>query len=780
MTTFHVPALPADDGTPHLGMAGQARGGRTFVLGQRCIFLDGKPVLPVSGEFHFSRYPNEFWERELLKMKACGITMIATYVFWIHHEEIEGVFDWNGDRDLRAFIQLCARHGFLVFLRMGPFCHGECRNGGIPDWAWGTRIERTADPAFLDRVKILYREIAGQVNGLLFKDGGPVVMVQLENEMTNGERGIPYMQALKRIAMDAGIDVPAWTATGWGDASIPPGELVPTFGGYPEAPWAISMEPFGTDHSKNFFFTAERDDGFIGTDQPAGAGGREKYRHPYLTSEIGPGIQVTYHRRPVIQARDVLAIAIVKLGSGVNMLGYYVFHGGTHPVGKLATMQETLGRPSMLEYPVFSYDFQAPLGEFGQVRPSYHRYRLLHLLVGCLGDRLAPMIPVMPDGAPTRLDDVDILRAAIRTDGTAGFVFYNNHDRNNGKMHDLDDVTFTIALPSETVSFPDIPLRIKRGTQGIIPFNLNVHGVVIHHATAQPVTVLPGDSGATLVLVELDGIPPVLAFTGASIEMLRVPAGRKGTIQRGNGVVSLSGMEPGRGVQASATACSGARVDIVVLAMEDALRFWTGDAWGRTRAVISTGNVYFDAGDLVIHGDASKATALSIFPGGDLVLSCNGQALVPAVDGMFYSYTLPRGAEGGPGQLVPVVDPGNESTWLIDVPNHLLDGCSECFLHIDYVGNHATLHVAGTPVADDFYTGEPWVVGIKRWSPRILGTTVRLVITPLEGDDDVYLERWPVPQERGAQVAKLERISVVHERELRVTGTAGATGEKAF
>nr|MDO8112357.1 beta-galactosidase [Candidatus Sigynarchaeota archaeon] len=326
----------------------------------KVIEIKGKPLLPVAGEFHFSRYPHQFWEEEILKMKACGINVIATYIFWIHHEEIKDEFDWTGDRDLRTFVQLCAKHGLLVFLRIGPFCHGECRNGGIPDWMWGSSVKRTANPAFLDRVRILYAEIAKQVIGLLFKDGGPVFMIQLENELCDGEKGIPYMKALKQIARDVGIDVPFYTMTGWGNASIPLGELIPTFGSYPESPWDMSIKPYNYEHSKCWFFTPERDDGFIDNSGIAKDGGREKYKYPYLTVETGPGIQVTYHRRPIINPADVASLALVKLGNGANMLGYYVFHGGTHPVGKLATMQETLGRPSMLDYPVFSYDFQAP------------------------------------------------------------------------------------------------------------------------------------------------------------------------------------------------------------------------------------------------------------------------------------------------------------------------------------------------------------------------------------------------------------------------------------
>jgi hypothetical protein len=72
-------------------------------VNSRYLTLNGKPWLPVMGEFHFSRYPESQWEEEILKMKAAGVNIVATYVIWIHHEEIEGQFDWKGQRDLRAF-----------------------------------------------------------------------------------------------------------------------------------------------------------------------------------------------------------------------------------------------------------------------------------------------------------------------------------------------------------------------------------------------------------------------------------------------------------------------------------------------------------------------------------------------------------------------------------------------------------------------------------------------------------------------------------------------------
>lgn len=130
---------------------------------------NGKRFLPVMGEFHFSRYEPEDWEEELLKIKAGGVTIVATYVLWIHHEEGQGEWDFSGCRNLRKFLELCRKTGLQVWLRIGPWAHGECRNGGFPDWVVNdTRWKvRTNDPAYLKLVETFYRRIGEQAKGMM-------------------------------------------------------------------------------------------------------------------------------------------------------------------------------------------------------------------------------------------------------------------------------------------------------------------------------------------------------------------------------------------------------------------------------------------------------------------------------------------------------------------------------------------------------------------------------------------------------------------------------------
>lgn len=157
--------------------------GETISVNNYYLSQNGKPIIPITGEFHFSRYPEAYWEEAIQKMKAGGINMVATYVFWILHEEEEGVFNFEGNRNVRKFVELCAQHNMPVIVRIGPFGHGEIRNGDLPDWILAKPMSiRSNDPDYLFYAERLYNEIGKQLKGLFFKDGGPIIGTQIENE----------------------------------------------------------------------------------------------------------------------------------------------------------------------------------------------------------------------------------------------------------------------------------------------------------------------------------------------------------------------------------------------------------------------------------------------------------------------------------------------------------------------------------------------------------------------------------------------------------------------
>ena len=459
------------------------------------LTMDGRRVCPVMGEIHYSRLPVNEWQQELRKMKDGGVTIVATYVFWNHVEEQEGIFRWDGQRSLRHFLELCKQEELPVVLRMGPFCHGEARNGGIPDWVFTKGCKtRSEDRVFLGFAENLYRQIFTQVQGLQWKDGGPVIAAQFDNEYRG--RG-SYLMALKKIALDAGFDLPFYTRTGWPELAtpVPFGEMLPLYGDYADGFWDRTLGETDGNYYKAFNFKAFRSSTAIATEQidysQPSATSQESY--PYFTCELGGGMATAYHRRPYVYPEDAYSMALVKLGSGSNLLGYYMYHGGTNPEG-LTTLNENQ-RTVATNYndmPVKTYDFQAPLGEFGQTYPQYYMLRPLHLFMQSWGDVLATMDSSFPVSQDLQKGDDSGLRWAVRSEGERGFIFINNYERLQ-----LLSAKRDVSLSACGVTLPK--LTVPSGAMAIFP--VNIEG--IRYATAQLVAKRDGK----LYLMQVDGIP---------------------------------------------------------------------------------------------------------------------------------------------------------------------------------------------------------------------------------------------------------------------------------
>ena len=472
----------------------------------RSLMIDGKRVVPVMGEIHYSRLPENEWQAELRKMKEGGVTIIATYIFWNHIEESEGIFNWSGQRNLRHFIELCKEQGLPVVLRLGPFCHGEVRNGGIPDWLFSKGCKmRTEDSTFLFHAERLYRQIFTQVQGLQWKDGGPVVACQFDNEYRGHGS---YLMALKKIALRIGFDLPFYTRTGWPElrTPVPFGEMLPLYGDYADGFWDKETTEGAGNYWKAFHFKAFRSSTAIGTDLL----GKQEERiakgdndYPYFTCELGGGMVTSYHRRVYLYPEDALSMAVVKLGSGSNLLGYYMYHGGTNPEGNttLNETQRTLGTANN-DLPVKSYEFQAPLGEFGQINPTYYTLRPLHLFMHDFGELLAPMDAFFPcaDKEAKKHDD-SYLRWSYRSEGQSAFVFVNNYER-FANLTDKRNVQFDVC----GVKFPSKPMTIPAACVAVFP--VNVEGIT--YATAQLVAKRDGK----IYLMQMKGVPTEMKIDG--------------------------------------------------------------------------------------------------------------------------------------------------------------------------------------------------------------------------------------------------------------------------
>ena len=480
----------------------------------KSLIIDGQRVVPVMGEVHFSRIPASEWKDEVRKMKEGGVTIVATYVFWNHIEEQEGIFNWSGQRDLRRFIEICKEEQLPVILRIGPFCHGEVRNGGIPDWVFTKGCKtRSQDPKFLSFVDKLYRQIFSQIQGLQWKDGGPLMACQFDNEYRGSG---DYLMALKHIAKGIGFDLPFYTRTGWPELSkpVPFGEMIPLYGDYADGFWERSIEETAGNYFKAFNFKAFRSSTAIATEQL----GKQKERlnegdeqYPYFTCELGGGMMQAYHRRPYIYPEDAYSMALVKLGSGSNLLGYYMYHGGTNPEGQtwLNEMQRTIAT-NYNDMPVKNYDFQAPLGEFGQTLPHYYMLRKLHLFMQDYGELLAPMETTFTCRQDIRKGDDTFLRWSYRSQGHSAFIFINNYER-------LQNLSTKKGVRLEACGIKLPKLTIPAGTMCILPINIDG----IKYATAQLIAKRDGK----IYMEQISGIPTTIAMQNGKIMKNLKPQG---------------------------------------------------------------------------------------------------------------------------------------------------------------------------------------------------------------------------------------------------------------
>ena len=516
----------------HLNMGGKNPKGEEINVTSRYFTRNGKPWIGVMGEFHFSRYSRENWHRELAKMKAGGITIVSTYLFWIYHEEIEGKMDFGGDNDIRAFIEECKDVGLDVVIRIGPWAHGECRNGGFPDWLLKKDYKlRDNNEEYLAIVKKWYQSIYNEVKGLFYKDGGNIIAVQIENEFVDNAE---HLAKLKEIAVECGFIAPIYTVTGWNSASgakIPVDEVVPVFGGYCEAPWENHMNRLSP--SPHYFFNRMRNDSAIGTDLIAKTqsdGWQLPYeRYPFATCELGGGIEVTNHRRPIIKPMDIYAVSLVKLGDGNNLVGYYMYHGGTNKIGELSTFNETKATGYPNDYPILSYDFQAPLSEYGEVREQYGLLNMLHMFVNDFGEEFAPMIAV-DSGNTVAADDTNSLRYGMRTNGKSGFVFVNHYQR----LTELADIENAV-ISAGNVEFP--PIDVKGEVSFFMPFNMKMGDSVLEYATAQPLCKCDD----TYFFAEIPNIKAEYKFSKGSANIVTVPFENAKYMRKLNGTVYIGG-----------------------------------------------------------------------------------------------------------------------------------------------------------------------------------------------------------------------------------------------
>lgn len=796
---FAVPAAPAEAerGFLRLGAPGLA-------VTSHGLERDGRPWVPVMAEFHYSRCPADEWAGELRKMRAGGVDIVASYVMWNHHEAAEGVYDWSGRRELRRFAQLAHEAGLAFYLRPGPWVHAEVRYGGLPDWLverlGPAGALRSNDPGYLAAVTRFFGQIGAQLQGLGWGDGGPLIGLQLENEYDGRGpgRGAEHIAVLKRLAIEAGLVAPLYTVTGWPTLDIPPQEVVPVSGAYADGFWGGATGP--QPPSGVFLFNVSRSIGEMGNvGGTAPEGLIDPAHYPFFLAEAGGGMHVSYHRRPVVTTDDVAACALVQLGSGANLYGYYMYHGGHNPGPGLHETQDT-GYPN--DVPEIDYDFHAPLGAYGQRRPSYGRLRTLHHLMAAFGPELAPLAPVLADGAPADPADRATLRTALRAAGDQGFLFVNNHVRHH-PMPAFEGVQFTLQLADGRVHrVPSQPVTVASGGHFIWPIGQRLGAAVMRHATLQPLSRWDEGAAVTWVGFALPGLPVELCFEQAGLAELPVPAGWRREQQGGE-----LWLQAPEGV---AWPCvlplvdaAGVRHRLVLLDRAQADAASRHHLAGRERLVLCPhGAVQIDAGTLQLDLPGEVPADVRIFPADDL-----GPAGA-AAEAFWRPASPPAAAPAAidvrltvlqAGQQPPAPREGPFVAWRgRSVPRPPLPEAyaaglvaqlgfsgpvpaeGRVMLEIDCVGDTAQLWCDGELVDDHFLDGEPWQVGIDRFVRRDAGPAARwpvleLRIVPADPGLPIFLEAAARAALDAAapQRAAVRRLAVTPWRQARLQLVAG-------
>ena len=768
-----APAPDPRTGYIKLGTA-TAPGGHTLGINNQYLTRDGQPWLPVMGEFHYTRSPAASWDAELAKMKSAGIDIVASYIIWNHHEANEGKFDWSGNRDLRRFVQLAHKHGLDVVVRVGPWSHAEVRYGGFPDWVVDAMPTRGDDPTYLRYVERFYREIGRQLDGLLYKQGGPVIGAQIENEynLAGPGRGAEHIRTLKGLALKAGIDVPYYTVTGWDQTLYPSGEVTPVFGGYPDEPWATSTKELPPKETYAFRFDT-RVSGDLGAQTRAsqqGTAETDMDKTPFLGAEYGAGLPAMYRRRTLVSADDIASMLPVQLGSGVNLMGYYMFHGGRNPVGG-TTLEESTKSGGYNDVPAINYDFNAPLGPDGQQRDVLASLRPFHWFLHDFGARLAPMTVRKPDVVPKDPTDLDTLRWSVRSRGDAAFLFYDGHIRQYPTPA-REQVRFAVKLPGGTVTLPRKPVDLPAGSYFAWPVNFDMDGRRLTYATAQPLAKL--DDG-TWVFAAQDGVPVEFAFGDKARGCVRAP---RAHVDEAAGAVVVDGIQPGLDA-AFTLGCAGEKpLTVVVLSQAQARQAAIGTFQGRRRLVLSEAQAYFDGGRLVLRSAGQPHVRAAVYPATSLKSAGR--------DGLFqvFDTTLParnvavaakplRDAQparpvriGGNANAAVQPDPeafGASAAWLLDVAAGAprSKDVDSLLLDIDFTGDVARLF-DGTRMVDDwYYNGQRWQFDLGNLASKRQGP-LTLTVLPLRADAPIYLPREHRPDFGGKpQVAELKAVKVV-------------------
>lgn len=336
-----------------LGVFAQQK--NTFEIKNGHFYRNGEIVPVLSGEMHYSRIPHEYWRHRLQMMKGMGLNTVATYVFWNWHETEPGKWDFSGDKNLAEYIRIAGEEGMMVILRPGPYVCAEWEFGGYPWWLQnvpGMEVRRDNE-AFLKHTKAYIERLYKEVGDLQCTKGGPIIMVQCENEFGSYvaqrkditlEEHRAYNAKIKQQLADAGFNVPLFTSDGsW------------LFeGGSTEGALPTANGESDIENLKKV------------VNQYHGGKG------PYMVAEFYPGwLSHWAEPFPQVSASDIARQTEAYLKNDVSF-NFYMVHGGTNFA---FTSGANYDKRRDIQPDLTSYDYDAPISEAGWVTPKYDSIR---------------------------------------------------------------------------------------------------------------------------------------------------------------------------------------------------------------------------------------------------------------------------------------------------------------------------------------------------------------------------------------------------------------------
>lgn len=702
--------IPVQGEKPELlNMGGKDKEGNLYQVDRKSLILNGKRMMPVMGEIHFSRVEPESWREELLKMRAGGITVTATYVFWNHHEQRPGEWDFEGSRNLRGFLQTCKDLDMKVWFRIGPWVHGESRHGGFPDFIqYAQDFEpRTNDPVYLDYVRKFWGKLAEQAEGMMCGDGGPIIGIQLENEY--GHCGGPadkaeqaaHLKALYDMAKELGMNVPFYTATAWGGACTID-ETLQVLAGYVDAPWDASTEELPA--MENYLFIPYRDDTNTGSDfhKADGPSGTIRDDYPYLTAELGGGLQCTSHRRLHATGADNAGHIATVLGAGANVVGYYMYHGGINPTCKHYDVNESQPIGGHTNVPRKSYDFDTCINEAGKLSESFGMLKKYHYLMTAFEENLAGAETVLPEILPENAEDTQTIRAALRWnyDTQTGYLFVNNHVRNR-VMAEHQDVKIQVFLPDGKELVLEGFHFAESGTY-VYPINLQTEKLTIKKTNASLLCRL-GER--------------VFLYTDEKLMLEAEGDTEKITVLPETEANRCFLFEDGLYVVETADSCIICDNGVKKLLTEKA----------------QTVKVYREDGSV---------ETVSVAP---------GAAVLKTTEKLAASFELIKEDFDKFGAL-------RSRFYQVKLDNVKEADANQLYLNVDYLGDRAEVYADGELIDDWFTTGMPWNIALRRFGyPESL--VIRVIDSnhpiPCKFSDKVFYD---IPVEPGCEIRAMKLI----------------------